>query len=76
MIKIEEVITDSRVDGVPTLILANKQDAPGSISVEVIKTMFNERIVEKMNVSEGAVLPISALKGLVSLLDSMISLSC
>lgn len=59
----EEVVTDHRVDGVPTLVLANKQDAEGAMAVEDIKQMFNQLIVGKLNVSEGAVMPISALKG-------------
>ena len=33
------------------------------MAVEDIKQMFNQLIVEKLNVSEGAVMPISALKG-------------
>ncbi len=59
----EEIVTDSRVDGVPTLVLANKQDCEGAMAVEDIKQMFNKLIVGKMNVSEGGVLPISALRG-------------
>ncbi|GAA5825821.1 hypothetical protein JCM10212_003108 [Sporobolomyces blumeae] len=59
----ETIVTDHRVDGVPTLVLANKQDAEGAIPVEEIKQMFNQLIVGKLNVSEGGVLPISALKG-------------
>lgn len=62
----EEIVTDSRVDGVPTLVLANKQDCEGAMAVEDIKQMFNKLIVGKMNVSEGGVLPISALRGCVS----------
>ena len=59
----EAVVTDHRTEGVPTLVLANKQDKEGSMAVEDIKEMFNALIVEKLNVSEGAVMPISALKG-------------
>ena len=36
--------------------------------VEEIKQMFNQLIVGKLNVSEGAVLPISALNGCVAIL--------
>lgn len=54
---------DRRVEGVPTLVLANKQDSQATaVPIEEIKEIFN-RHVAKMNVSEGAVLPISALKG-------------
>lgn len=59
----ETIVTDHRVDGVPTLVLANKQDDSGAMAVEEIKQMFNQLIVGKLNVSEGAVMPISALKG-------------
>ena len=59
----ETIVTDHRVDGVPTLVLANKQDCEGAIQVEEIKQMFNKLIVEKLNVSEGNVMPISALRG-------------
>ena len=55
------------------LVLANKRDAPGAMSVEAIKEAFNKHVVRprrlivltpqvRYNVSEGAVLPISALK--------------
>ncbi|KAK4057542.1 mitochondrial 5-aminolevulinate synthase [Microbotryomycetes sp. JL221] len=59
----ETIVTDHRVDGVPTLVLANKQDAEGAMAVEDIKQVFNTLIVGKLNVSEGAVMPISALRG-------------
>ncbi|SCV70214.1 BQ2448_1608 [Microbotryum intermedium] len=59
----ETIVSDRRVDGVPTLVLANKQDAQGAMKVEDIKQMFNQLIVGKLNVSEGAVMPISALRG-------------
>lgn len=59
----ESIVADHRVEGVPTLVLANKQDAEGSLPVEEIKEMFNKLIVQKLNVSEGVVLPISALQG-------------
>ena len=55
-------MADDRVEGVPTLVLANKQDAVGSLAVEDIKEMFNKHVV-RLNVSEGAVLPLSALRG-------------
>lgn len=59
----ESIMTDQRVEGVPTLVLANKQDVEGSVPVGEIMEMFNTLIVDKLNVSEGAVLPISALNG-------------
>jgi ADP-ribosylation factor related protein 1 len=33
------------------------------MAVEDIKQMFNQQIAEKLNVSEGNVMPISALRG-------------
>ena len=69
-----QIVTDDRVDGVPMLVLANKRDAPGAASVESIKEAFNKHVVRqrigdrahstqvRFNVSEGAVLSISALK--------------
>lgn len=65
----ETIVTDHRVDGVPTLVLANKQDCEGAMAVEDIKQMFNQHIVGKLDVSEGAVLPISALRGCDPLLS-------
>ncbi len=59
----ETIVTDHRVDGVPTLVLANKQDDENAMAVEEIKQMFNQLIVGKLNVSEGGVMPISALRG-------------
>merc|ERR1711939_982473 len=59
----ETVVTDHRVEGVPTLVLANKQDVDGCIAVEEVKETFNRLVVGKLNVSEGAVMPISALRG-------------
>jgi hypothetical protein len=52
-------------------VLANKQDCEGAMAVEDIKQMFNKLIVGKMNVSEGGVLPISALRGYVGSLTRL-----
>lgn len=40
-----QIVTDDRVDGVPMLVLANKRDAPGAASVELIKEAFNKHVV-------------------------------
>lgn len=58
----ETMALDRRIQGVPTLVLANKQDQPNSVPVEQVKDMFNQHVVN-LNISESAVLPISALKG-------------
>ena len=60
----DAIVTDTRVQGIPTLVLANKMDADGAKRPEEIKEVFN-RHVDKLNVSEAAVMPISALKGWV-----------
>lgn len=56
-------MTDRRIDGIPTLVLANKMDLEGSMPLEDIKQMFNKLIVGRLNASEAAVLPISASTG-------------
>lgn len=58
----DDLVADQRVQGIPTLVLANKMDDPAARSTESIKETFNKH-VDKMNVSEAAVMPISALKG-------------
>lgn len=58
----DAIVTDTRAQGIPTLVLANKMDAQGAKRPEEIKEVFN-RHVDKLNVSEAAVMPISALKG-------------
>lgn len=67
---LEGMAVDRRVQGVPMLVLANKQDSETAERVEEIKEAFN-RHVDKLNVSESAVLPVSALHGCVSLLNSL-----
>jgi len=57
-----KIVADDRVEGIPTLVLANKQDAENSSPVEEIKETFHKHVV-RLNVSEAAVLPLSALKG-------------
>jgi ADP-ribosylation factor related protein 1 len=58
----DSIIADDRIEGVPTLVLANKQDEDSALAVEEIKEMFNKHVT-RIGVSEGAVLPLSALKG-------------
>ena len=58
----DNIVIDRRIKGVPTLVLANKMDQSEAMSIEQIKEIFN-RHVDKMNISEAAVMPISALKG-------------
>lgn len=60
----DELASDKRLQGLPILVLVNKMDdeRPGKPSLESIKEIFNKH-VDKLNVSEAAVMPISALKG-------------
>lgn len=61
------MITNDAVEGVPVLMLANKQDISGALRVEEVKEVFN-KIAAKLGARDSRVLPVSALEGLVSLL--------
>lgn len=56
------MITNDAVEGVPVLMLANKQDVPGASRVEEIKEVFN-KIAAKLGARDSRVLPVSALEG-------------
>ncbi|CAH1760100.1 10007_t:CDS:2 [Entrophospora sp. SA101] len=58
----EKIITNDEVEGVPVLMLANKQDIPNALKVEEIKEIFN-KIALKLGARDSRVLPISALEG-------------
>ncbi|KAI8145591.1 ADP-ribosylation factor family-domain-containing protein [Fennellomyces sp. T-0311] len=58
----EKMITNDQVEGVPVLMLANKQDIDGALRVEEIKEVFN-KIAVKLGARDSRVLPVSALKG-------------
>lgn len=53
---------DDTVEGVPVLMLANKQDMPMALKLEQIKEIFN-KIAERLGARDSRVLPISALEG-------------
>lgn len=59
---IENVVTNEVVEGIPILMLANKQDREDRMEVEDIKEIFNV-IAEKMGARDSRVLPVSALTG-------------
>lgn len=59
---IEKMITNEEVEGVPVLMLANKQDVEGALRVEQIKEVFN-KIAVKLGARDSRVLPVSALEG-------------
>jgi ADP-ribosylation factor related protein 1 len=58
------IFTDGRVEGMPVLMLANKQDldVPGKLDLAQIKDVFN-KIAESMNANDSRVLPVSARTG-------------
>lgn len=61
-ISIEKMITNDAVEGVPILMLANKQDVSGALRVEDVKEVFN-KIAVKLGARDSRVLPVSALEG-------------
>ncbi|SCW03556.1 LAFE_0G13080g1_1 [Lachancea fermentati] len=56
------VVTDDEIDGIPVLMLANKQDREDRMEVQDIKEVFN-KIAEHLGARDSRVLPISALNG-------------
>lgn len=58
----DQIISDRRIEGVPVLVLANKMDNENAMPIESIKESFNKHVALH-NVSEAAVMPISALTG-------------
>ncbi|KAK9467114.1 ADP-ribosylation factor family-domain-containing protein [Lipomyces arxii] len=56
------VVMHQDTEGIPVLMLANKQDRDDSLEVEDIKEIFN-KIAEHLGARDSRVLPISALKG-------------
>lgn len=59
-----KIITDDKVEGLPILMLANKQDMQIATKLEIaeIKEIFN-KIAENLNANDSTVLPISAYTG-------------
>ncbi|KAI9226576.1 MAG: ADP-ribosylation factor family-domain-containing protein [Piptocephalis tieghemiana] len=58
----EEIVGADEVEGVPVLMLANKQDLPQAQKVEDIKEVFN-KIAERLDAQDSRALPVSALSG-------------
>ncbi|CAG8509020.1 4734_t:CDS:2 [Paraglomus occultum] len=58
----EKIITNDGVEGIPVLMLANKQDYPNALKVEDIKEIFS-KIALRLGARDSRVLPISALQG-------------
>jgi ADP-ribosylation factor related protein 1 len=61
-ITLEKVIRNDIVDGVPVLMLANKQDLPGALKLHEIKEIFNQ-IALQLEARDSKVLCVSALTG-------------
>lgn len=59
---VEEIVGADEVEGVPVLMLANKQDLPQAQKVEDIKEVFN-KIAERLDAQDSRALPVSALSG-------------
>ncbi|KAI9142659.1 hypothetical protein BKA69DRAFT_1021222, partial [Paraphysoderma sedebokerense] len=56
------LVTNDEIEGVPILMLANKQDQPNAMKVEDIKEIFNQ-IASRLGARDSKVLPCSALSG-------------
>lgn len=59
---LQTVMMDEDVEGVPVLMLANKQDRPDAMEVQDIKQIFN-KMAERLSARDSRVLPLSALTG-------------
>ncbi|KAI9142657.1 hypothetical protein BKA69DRAFT_235146 [Paraphysoderma sedebokerense] len=60
----ERLVTNDEIEGVPILMLANKQDQPNAMNAEDIKEIFNQ-ITSRLGARDSYVLPCSALSGWV-----------
>eukprot|EP00158_Paraphelidium_tribonemae_P001168 Partr_v1_DN24058_c0_g1_i1_m34685 putative adp-ribosylation len=58
----QKIILNDEAEGVPVLMLANKQDMPLALKVEEIKEIFNH-IALTLGARDSKVLPVSALHG-------------
>ncbi|KAJ3293525.1 ADP-ribosylation factor protein 3 [Borealophlyctis nickersoniae] len=58
----KRVIANDIMEGVPVLMLANKQDMPSALKVHEIQEIFNQ-IALKLSARDSKVLPVSALEG-------------
>ena len=62
---LREVIQSQETEGVPVLVLANKQDRDESIEIAELKEFINPVVLE-LGARDSRVLPVSALEGWVS----------
>lgn len=56
------IMMDDEIEGVPVLMLANKQDKQDRMEIQDIKEIFNQ-IAEHLSARDSRVLPVSALTG-------------
>ncbi|SMN21231.1 similar to Saccharomyces cerevisiae YPL051W ARL3 GTPase of the Ras superfamily required to recruit Arl1p to the Golgi [Maudiozyma saulgeensis] len=56
------IVMDDEVEGIPILMLANKQDRPDRLEIQDIKEIFNQ-IAEHLSARDSRVLPVSSLTG-------------
>jgi ADP-ribosylation factor related protein 1 len=61
-VTVDRMIDNDEVEGVPVMMLANKQDMEGALRVESIKEIFNQ-IAQRLSARESNVLAVSALRG-------------
>lgn len=62
MLTADKMVSNDEVEGVPILMLANKQDMEQALPVEQIKELFNP-IAEKLSARDSRVMSVSALNG-------------
>ncbi|CAB4255827.1 similar to Saccharomyces cerevisiae YPL051W ARL3 GTPase of the Ras superfamily required to recruit Arl1p to the Golgi [Maudiozyma barnettii] len=67
------IVMDDEAEGVPILMLANKQDRPDRLEIQDIKEIFNQ-IAEHLSARDSRVLPVSSLtgEGIMDALDWMV----
>lgn len=58
------MVGNESLEGVPLLVLGNKQDIDGCLSIRDIKSVFNDT-AHRIGRRDCLVLPVSALKGCV-----------
>lgn len=59
---LKEVVEHEETEGVPVLVLANKQDRDESLEIAQLKEVVNPVIV-RLGARDSRVLPVSALEG-------------
>lgn len=68
---LKEVVEHEETEGVPVLVLANKQDRDESLEIAQLKEVVNP-VIASLGARDSRVLPVSALEGCVFLLLSFL----